>query len=137
MPAGLITLPPGASGVVPLFLDSDFAAWAAANPDNIQVIGSLYTVVNASVSDVLRGVGSFTQLNHSGSGIAIGKTVNDMGKTIRVGSTSQSEYVVFRRIQVPGVLADEGGNGAVGYVVTDNNCDDLTRPRFQAFVARA
>ena len=76
-------------------------------------------------------------LNHLGAGIALGKTMNDMGKTIRVGSTTQAEYLTFQRVQVPGTASHDGGSGAVGYVVTDTNVDFTDRPRFQAWVARA
>ena len=120
---------------VPFFLESDFNDWVEANSQYVTRVGNVITVTGASVTDVLRGTGSYSQLEHSGDDIYVGKTVNNMGKTIYIGSSTESEYLVFTRVQVPGTLANEGHAGAVGYVVTDNNCSDLTRPRFQVCVA--
>jgi hypothetical protein len=119
---------------IPFFLESDFNAWFQNNSNYVARVGSVYTVTGASVTDVLRGDGPYTQLNHSGDNIALGKTINNMGKKILIGSSSESEFIVFTRVQVPGLIINEGKGGAIGYVVTDNNCSDLTRPRFQVGV---
>jgi hypothetical protein len=121
-----------------IFLESDFATWlaATANRNNISKVGSLYIVKGVAVDVVLRGDNGFTILNHSGVNVDAGITLNDMGGEIRVGSATSSDYVVFRRIQVPGTISNEGGGGQVGYVVIDNNMINLTRPRFKVTVAR-
>ena len=125
---------PAGSGI-PFFLDSDFNDWVAANSDYVTRVGSVFTVTGATVTNVLRGEGGpYTVLEHSGNDINIGKSLNNMGNKILIGSSTESEYIVFTRVQVPGVISNEGKGGAVGYVVTDNNCDDLTRPRFQVGV---
>jgi len=129
-----LTIYSAVGGGVPFFLDSDFNDWVQANSDYVTRVGSVFTVTGATVTDVLRGVGPYTQLEHSGDNIDVGKTVNNMGAKILIGSSTESEYIVFTRVQVPGVISNEGKGGAVGYVVTDNNCDDLTRPRFQVGV---
>jgi hypothetical protein len=122
--------------VTDVFLDSDFENWLSANSANVSKVGSLYIVKGAAVDVVLRGEGGFSILEHSGNDINSGVTLNDMGKEIRVGSASTSDYVVFRRVQVPGTISNEGGGGQVGYIVIDNNMSDLTRPRFRVTVAR-
>ena len=122
--------------VTDVFLDSDFANWLSANSENVSKVGSFYVVRGAPVDVVLRGEGGFSILEHSGNDINSGVTLNDMGKEIRVGSASTSDYVVFRRVQVPGTISNEGGGGQVGYIVIDNNMINLTRPRFQVTVAR-
>jgi len=127
----------GASGsAVPFYAESDFKTWMAANPNNVYSSGSNYIVYNALVTDVLRGVPPYTILDRTNPDIPLGKTLNDMGKDIRIGSITEIDYVVFRRVQVPGLIANEGGGGTTGYVVVDNNCSDLTRPRFAVRVAR-
>lgn len=124
------------SNNIPFFLESDINNWVAANSQYVTRVGSVITVTGALVTSVLRGQdGPYTEMEHSGDNINVGKTVNNMGKTIVIGSPTESEYLVLTRVQVPGGYAAEGGNGAVGYVVTDNNCSDLTRPRFQVCVA--
>jgi hypothetical protein len=124
-----------ADNTVPIFLEGDFTNWVAANSNNLYNIGGNYIVKDAVVTDVLRGVNGFNVLEHSGS-VNVGKTLNDMGKDIRVSSNTGSEYVVFRLIQIPGLIVNQGASGATGYIVVDNNCSDLTRPRFQVCVAR-
>ena len=122
------------SSAIPFFLESDFNDWVEANSQYVTRVGNVITVTGVPVTDVLRGTGSYSILEHNGNNIYVGKTVNNMGKTIYIGSSTESEYLVFTRVQVPGTLANEGHAGAVGYVVTDNNCSDLTRPRFQVCV---
>ena len=125
-----------AVGETRLFLEEDFDNWVAANSNNVSRLGSTFIVTDALVTDVLRGVNGFTVLEHSGNSVYEGKSLNDLGKELRVGSLNQSEYVTFRKIQVGGQISNAGGGGSVGYVVIDNNCDDLTRPRFEVHVAR-
>ena len=121
---------------IPFFLESDFNDWVAENSQYVSRVGNVITVRGALVTDVLRGEnGPYDVLAHSGANINVGKTVNNMGKTIFIGSSTESEFLVFTRVQVPGTISNEGRAGAVGYVVTDNNCSDLTRPRFQVCVA--
>ena len=134
----LLTLKNWNSDDTDVFLESDFAAWLAdsANKNNISKVGSLYIVTGAPADEVLRGVSGFTSLEHNGNTLNSGIALNDMGGEIRVGSATSSDFVVFRRVQVPGTIANEGGGGQVGYVVIDNNMINLTRPRFQVTVAR-
>jgi len=124
------------TGEARLFLEQDFNDWVEANSENVSRIGSTFIVTGAVVTDVLRGVNGFTVLEHSGNSIYDGKSLNDLGKELRVGSPTQSEYVLFRKVQISGKIAVEGGGANVGYVVIDNNCNDLTRPRFEVHVAR-
>jgi len=132
----LLTLKNWNSDDTDVFLESDFENWLSANSANVSKLGSLYLVSGATADVVLRGVSGFTALEHSGNTLNSGIALNDMGKEIRVGSKSTSDFVVFRRVQVPGTISNEGGGGQVGYVVIDNNMINLTRPRFQVTVAR-
>ena len=125
------------SNLTSFFLQSDFDSWLASNSSVVTLIGNLY-VVNGSVDAVMRGDGSYTRLEHNGDSITSNVSLTDIGKDIRIGSSTRSDYVVFRRVQVPGRLSVEGGDGALGYVVVERNIDnnDMTLPRFQVNVAR-
>jgi len=119
------------------FLDSDFDTWYSGNTSVVSKVGNLYVVNDGINPDtVMRGTGPYTELVHSGTGIDSNISLTDMGKDIRIGSSTRSDYVVFRRVQVPGTLAKIGGNGTVGYVVVERNMSDITLPRFQVNVAR-
>jgi hypothetical protein len=52
------------------------------------------------------------------------RTFTDMGKTIYIGDSTDSALIVFQLVQVPGLTANGGLSGAVGYVVVENNCED-------------
>jgi len=52
------------------------------------------------------------------------RTFTDMGKTLYLGDSTDSALIVFQLVQVPGLTANGGLSGAVGYVVVENNCKD-------------
>ena len=118
------------------FLQSDFDAWLSSNRSVVSKLGSLYLVDGVDPNTVMRGESSYTRLEHNGEGIESNVSLLDLGKEIRIGSASRSDYVVFRRVQVPGTLAGIGGNGVTGYVVVERNMRNITLPRFQVNVAR-
>jgi len=118
------------------FLQSDFDTWLSNNKSVVSKVGSLYLVKDVDPNTVMRGEGAYLILGHTGVGIESNVSLLDLGKEIRIGSSSRSDYVVFRRVQVPGILANLGGNGATGYVVVERNMRNITLPRFQVNVAR-
>jgi hypothetical protein len=118
-----------------LYLQSDIDTWVAANSPLVEKIGSLY-LINGNSSgtnfrDVLVGYNGATILEHSiGTEFVNSRhTIRDLGKEIYFGTSQQSKIVVMRLVQLSS-SDDSGAGGRVGYVVTQNNRSDITRPRF-------
>lgn len=129
------------------FADADFDTWYAANSAFITKLGSgLYIVPGTTngtntLVDVLLGNGAdTTELQHTNNNISDRKTILDMGKEIIMGNSTDSRLVVFRRVQRynPSATPGSAAAGDNGYVVTENNCEDLqgNAGRFTVRVAR-
>lgn len=121
-----------------MFLESDFDEWYNNYSSVVQKLGKFsYLVVGADFSDTVRNniphvLGSrFLQdngYNHF--------TLIDMGAEITIGTPVNPRILVFRKVKLP-ADSDDFGNARVGYVVTENNADDLDRPRLACVVARS
>lgn len=125
------------------FSQSDFDTWVSANSGKIIQTGSMYiipgTAAGSTFNDVLRGNSGATELNHSLPDITEAKTLTDMGRTIVIGTPAQSELLVFRLIQRPSPSAAANGTSDAdynGYVVVENNSEDLNNLNFHRFSVR-
>jgi hypothetical protein len=132
----------GAEGAA-FYGQADIDTWYAANASKINKLGSLYiingTAPGSTFVDVLTGQNGATRLeyNLSPSRIEDRKSLTDMGKEIIIGNYINSRILVLRRVQLY-VDSTLGGGNVTGYVVSENNADDLqgNLGRFVVKVAR-
>jgi hypothetical protein len=110
------------------YSENDIATWVSANGNKIRNLGSLYiipgTVSGATFLDVLTGNNGATALNHTQPNINERKNLVDLGKDVVIGNAVESRLLVLRKIQEFGTAAN-GGQGVIGYIVVENNADDL------------
>jgi hypothetical protein len=126
----------------PFFSDADVSSWLSANSSRLVQNGSL-VLINGSTSgftfrDVVVGNGGATDLDNTNSSLNRYRTITDMGKELCIGTTAQPRLLVLRRVQRTLVAASSGTSNLndLGYVVSENNCDELDDIRFEAKVAR-
>jgi Ca2+-binding RTX toxin-like protein len=123
------------------YAQSDIDAWYAANESKITKTGDLYvipgTAEGSTFLDVLLGNNGATALDHTLPRIEERKTIVDFGKQVIIGNAANSRLLVLRLVQQYSDAAVSGG-AAVGYVVVENNVDDLqgNNGRFTLRVAR-
>lgn len=117
--------------------------WYEANAEKIEKLGSIYiipgTESGATFLDVMLGNNGATELGGSGPTPTMSqrKTLVDLGKEIHIGNAAESRLFVLRLVQEYSPAAASGG-GQVGYVVVENNVQDLqgNTGRFTVRVAR-
>lgn len=130
-------------GGAKVFSRSDIDAWYAANTSNVtKVSESMYIVTySGNINDILYAGNGPSGLNYSTT-FSDRKTLTDMGATVYIGNTAQSELLVLRLVQAYAPAAD--GNSVAstdynGYVVVENNTEELApnnAGRFCVNVAR-
>lgn len=125
-----------------VFTDSDLATWVAANTGKIVQVGSLYTIPGtasgSTFADVVGGTNGATELNHATNYIVEArKTLQDMGKEIVIGNLIDNRLLVLSRVKV--YKQSTTGVAVLGYVVSENNAEDLGNQsgRWMVKVARA
>ena len=121
-----------------LFLESDFDTWFSANSTAVTKLGSYYVVNDSSNVRSIVDDGSHPLDHTPANNILddyIGYSLRDMGKEICIGTDSDPRLLVFSKVKLPYVSSVAYG-GIVGYVVTQNNTTDLTRPRLRVYVCR-
>lgn len=125
----------------------DVNDWLAANASVVNVMGSLVlidgTSAGTTLTDVVLGNGSATELNHSNDRIEDRKTIKDMGKDLLIGTSANPRTLVLRQVQRYSASAKSpNGDGLNpnynGYVVVENNSSELggNGGRFTVRVAR-
>lgn len=123
------------------YSESDFTTWLAANGIKIKTLGSLYiipgTASGSTFVDVLTGSNGATELEHTNPDLNERKTLRDLGEQIIIGNGIDSRLLVFRRV-AQYFDSTQGQDSVVGYVVVENNADDLqgNTGRFTVRVAR-
>lgn len=122
------------------YSQEDVDTWYAANASKINKLSETFYIIPGTESgstfvDVLTGNGA-TELQHTLPRIDERKTVIDMGKEIIIGNTVTSRLFVLRLVQE--YSPSTSGSGTVGFVVTENNAEDLqgNNGRFTLRVAR-
>jgi hypothetical protein len=127
----------GNNGHGDMFLQSDFDEWYANNASVLTKLGNGktgYLITNNDFYNVARdlphelGFDFLQQYDDF--------TLMDMGAEITMGTPAEPRQIVFRKVKLPSA-SDDLGNSLVGYVVTENNHSDMTRPRLLCAVARS
>lgn len=125
------------------FTEDVLNTWYAANSDYITKVGSLYVIPGTSTGstflDVVLGNNGRSELGGSGPTPRFDerKSLVDLGKEVVIGNYINSRLLVLRKVQAYSD-AEFSGNGIVGYIVSENNVDDLgpNIGRFTLRVAR-
>jgi hypothetical protein len=123
-----------------VFSQANIDDWLAANGAKIVNYGDLLiipgTASGSTFLDVLRGDNGATQLNYT-SEYDSRKTLTDMGKQLTIGDATESELLVLRLVKTPSD-SQTGADFSIGYVVVENNAQDLDTNggRFMVRVAR-
>lgn len=129
------------------FSQTDVNDWLAANASVVNVLGSLVlidgTSAGTTLTDVVLGNGSATELDHTNDIINDRKTLKDMGKELLIGTTANPRTLVLRQVQrYSASSTSPNGDGLNpnynGYVVVENNSSELqgNTGRFTVSVAR-
>ena len=127
--------------------DNAVDVWYAANAAKITKIGSVYIIPSAASGStfisVVDGNDGNTRLGGDGNldTIPDRKSLKDFGTEVIIGNLAEPRLLVLRRIQWYGSSENGGRSGDptyTGYIVTENNCDDLqgNTGRFTVRVAR-
>jgi hypothetical protein len=133
------------SGGAYYFTQSDIDTWYAANASKINKIGSVYVIPGTSSGstfyDVLFGENGATRLGQPQNDsfkFYERKTLTDLGKTIHIGNAADSSLLVLRLVRGYGPAAAGGDGNTIGYVVVQNDDEDLGGDvgRFTIRVAR-
>ena len=104
----------------PLFTQAEIDAWYAANKSVITKLGNNYVLSAANLVLTIDELASAQDA-------AINTSLKDMGREIKIGTTTESALIVLRLVQLPGLAADNGGSleaDKTGYVVVANNTTD-------------
>ena len=125
------------------FAESDVDTWYAANKSKITKLGkTLYVILGSTAgstfADVVNGDNGATKLLHSLTIINDRKTIKDLGKEIIIGNNIVTRLFVLRRVQRYIASADGGSLNPddTGYVVVENNCDELASNNWGGFTVR-
>jgi hypothetical protein len=127
--------------------DNSVDVWYAANAAVITKIGSVYIIPGSASGtnfiDVVNGNNGATRLGGGGTldTIPDRKSLKDFGTEVVIGNPAEPRLLVLRRIQWYGPSENGGRSGDptyTGYIVTENNCEDLqgNSGRFTVRVAR-
>jgi hypothetical protein len=117
-----------------MFPQAHIDAWYADNSSDVTKVSNGMYIVNeaGNYESVVSGLSPQGHIDGR-------KTFVDMGKTIYIGNNVSSDLLVLQLVQVFG-LSVSGGHGArVGYIIVENNADDLGSGddgRFMVRVAR-
>ena len=118
--------------------DANIDAWYTARKAYITKLGNIY-VVNPSSSvtfaNIIDGTvgtlgGALTPTTANALSAGVNTTVRDIGKEIRIGTSTEASLLVLRLVQIPGPANTNGIQGdasnAFGtcWVVAENNCSD-------------
>ena len=113
-------------------------SWYDDNKDDMTKTGSVF-IVNSTDKTVFQNImdslgpggGSTPRFDER-------KTLTDFGGEVVIGNLINSRMVVLRRVQGYGNIEGGGLASTVGYIVAENNCDDLAgnNGRFTVRVAR-
>ena len=131
------------------FADDDVDVWYAANAAKIIKTGNVYIIPGTATADafvsVVDGDDGNTRLGGDNTGdigiISDRKSLKDFGTEVVIGNLAEPRLLVLRRIQQYAPSTNGGRSGdpsLTGYVVTENNTDDLggNAGRFTVRVAR-
>jgi hypothetical protein len=113
-------------------------SWYDDNKDDMTKTGSVF-IVNSTDKTVFQNI--MDSLGPSGGNTPRfdeRKTLTDFGGEVVIGNLINSRMVVLRRVQGYGNIEGGGLASTVGYIVAENNCDDLAgnSGRFTVRVAR-
>lgn len=119
-----------------MFLPVDFNTWYSNNSAALTKVSDSIYLVNdeTNFATIAKNLGHVLGSNYLQQFNA--HTAKDMGVEISIGIASDPRLLVFRRAKMPSVDTNFG-SGQAGYVVTENNVSNLTRPRFEVAVARS
>jgi hypothetical protein len=124
-----------------IFTQANIDAWIVANGSKIVQYGEDMLIIPGTTSgstfiDVLKGDNGATALSYTTT-YDSRKTITDMGKKITIGDATESELLVLRLVKTPS-NSQTGEDYLVGYVVEENNAEDLDNNGgpFQVRVAR-
>lgn len=124
-----ITQGPNSNGVY-YFNKAAIDTWYDNNSDNVtKVSEGLYVVSNDANFGSVVGNLSLTG-TYDGR-----KTLIDFGKEVIIGNETNSRLLVLRRVQFWADAA-KGGDGFEGYVVVENNTNDLAPNDWGRFTVR-
>ena len=108
----------------PLFTQAEIDDWYGLNKSSIKKLGNNYVI---SAADFVSVVTDSVDGLSSAQDAAINTSLKDFGREIKIGTTTESALIVLRLVQLPGLVADNGGNleaDKTGYVVVANNTTD-------------
>jgi hypothetical protein len=122
----VITQGPDSTGVY-YFSKAGIDSWFENNADDItKVSEGLYIIPNfGSIVGNLSDAGEYDGR----------KTLIDFGKEVVLGNEINSRLLVLRRVQF-WADASKGGDGFEGYVVVENNTNDLAPNNWGRFTVR-
>lgn len=125
--AFVITQGPDNTGVY-YFSKSGIDSWFDNNSDNVTKVSEGLYIVTGTFSSVMNN------LNYAGTYDGR-KTLIDFGKDVVIGNEINSRLLVLRRVQF-WEDASKGGDGFEGYVVVENNTNDLAPSDWGRFTVR-
>jgi hypothetical protein len=123
----VITQGPDSTGVY-YFSKAAIDTWYDNNSENVTKVSEGLYIVRGAFGSV---VGN---LNYTGT-FDGRKTLIDFGKEVIIGNDINSRLLVLRRVQF-WEDASKGGDGFEGYVVVENNTDDLAPSDWGRFTVR-
>lgn len=106
-----------------LYPQSEIDFWYAANKSVITKLGNNYVLSAADLSTILEN------LDNDGNRPPASTSLKDLGREIKIGTTTESALIVLRLVQLPGLVASNGTPANydtvdTGYVVVANNTTD-------------
>jgi len=129
------------------FPDNAVNVWYAANAAKITKIGNLYIVPGTATANafasVVNGDDGNTRLGGNGQGdvplISDRKSLKDFGTEVIIGNLVEPRLLVLRRVQEYASSTNGGRSGdpdLTGYVVTENNTEELAPNNWGRFTVR-
>ena len=130
------------------FPDTAVDVWYAANAAKITKIGNVYIIPSSATADafvsVVNGDDSNTRLGGSGGDDVVTtiderKSLKDFGTEVVIGNLAEPRLLVLRRIQQYASSTNGGRSGdpsLTGYVVTENNTEELASNNWGRFTVR-
>lgn len=119
------------------YTNADLSVLVTDNTPNVTKLGSSYIVKESEAATVLD---AFAATGHS---LSNHRTLKDMGKEVRIGTTTEASLVVLRLVQAPGPVANNGtpnnyDTDGTAYVVVENKVDDpaVTNTNLNVYVSR-
>ena len=135
-----------------LFSDNAVDVWYAANAAKITKIGNVYIVPGTAPANTFVNVVNDADDDYGNprlggnsdetvSRVEDRKSLKDFGTEVVIGTLAEPRLLVLRRVQEYASSTNGGRSGdpaLTGYVVTENNCSDLSgnSGRFTVRVAR-